>query len=430
MGVIVSAGDTDDGVPEGYSPSDVGVIPDEWVVVPLSGLLDLRNGVNAEKRAYGRGIRFINVLEVITNSHLRADDVPGRVSLSRAAIEAYSVRRGDVVFNRTSETQEEVGLAAAYEDDERVVFGGFVIRGRPKTTSIDVEYSGYGLRAGAVREQIIKRGQGAIRANIGQADLRQVLVPLPPLAEQRAIATALADTDRLLERLDRLIVKRRGVLEGAMQELLTGRIRLPGFVDRWRRRAIGDIATIVMGGTPSTGTKAFWGGGISWCTPTDITRDGGKYLKFTERTLSAEGLAASSAQLLPAGALLLCTRATIGALKIAAFPVATNQGFKSLICKPDASNEFLYYALLTLKDALIRRGVGSTFLEVSRRDVATIELQLPEKDEQEVIAGALSDLEDSIHALERYREKICALKQAMTQCLLSGRVRLTAKEIS
>lgn len=426
--IVSAAHTTESELPEGYKPSDVGVIPDDWEVVPLSDLLDFRNGVNADKSAYGQGIRFINVLEVITNSHLRADDVPGRVSLSKAAISAYAVRRGDLVFNRTSETQEEVGLAAVYQDDEPLVFGGFVIRGRPLTPSIDVAYSGYGLRAASVREQIIRRGQGAIRANIGQADLRQVLVPLPPLAEQGAIAAALSDMDRLLGALDRLVVKRRGVLEGAMHELLTGRTRLPGFSDKWTSRAMGDIASIVMGGTPSTDIRAFWGGGIPWCTPTDITRDGGKYLEATERTLTVQGLAASSAQLLPAGALLLCTRATIGALKIAASPVATNQGFKSLICNPDVSNEFVYYRLLTLKNELIERGVGSTFLEVSKRDVAAIELQLPEKAEQEAIASALSDLDDSIRALERHRKKVQAVRQAMLQHLLSGRSRLASQE--
>jgi type I restriction enzyme, S subunit len=428
MSVIVEEAGASDRIAEGYRSSDVGVIPEEWTVVPLSSLLDFRNGVNADKNAYGHGIRFINVLEVITKSHLRADDVPGRVSLSQDEIDAYLIHRGDVLFNRTSETQDEVGFAAVYEDDEPVVFGGFVIRGRPKTSSIDMKYLGYCLRAGAVREQIIKRGQGAIRANIGQGDLRHVLVPLPPPTEQRAIASALADTDRLLERLDRLIVKRRGVLDGAIDDLLSGRIQLPGFEDKRTVRAIGDIATIVMGGTPSTGVKAYWGGGIPWCTPTDITRDRGKYLEYTERTLTSEGLAASSAQLLPAGALLLCTRATIGAVKIAAFPVATNQGFKSLICAPDVSNEFFYYALLRLKEALIRRGVGSTFLEVSRPDVATIELRLPEKDEQVAIARVLSDVDDAIRALERYRQKVYALKQAMRQGLFSGRMRLTATE--
>ncbi|MGN6107634.1 MAG: hypothetical protein ACTHU0_21170 [Kofleriaceae bacterium] len=115
----------------GYRQSDLGVLPNEWELVPFSKLLEFRNGINADKAAYGTGVRFINVLEVITRSHLRASDIPGRISLPVRTLASYQVRRGDVLFNRTSETQEEVGLAAVYSDDEEVVFGGFNLRVGP-----------------------------------------------------------------------------------------------------------------------------------------------------------------------------------------------------------------------------------------------------------------------------------------------------------
>jgi len=143
----------------GYKQTEVGVIPDDWEQVQFSNMFEFRNGVNAEKDGYGKGI-------------------PGRVSLTRSDIASYAVRYGDLLFNRTSETQEEVGLSSVYLDNDTVVFGGFVIRGRPLVDSIDPIYSGYALRAPAIRAQIIARGQGAIRANVGQADLRNVLAPL------------------------------------------------------------------------------------------------------------------------------------------------------------------------------------------------------------------------------------------------------------
>src|SRR5205807_549742 len=90
---------------------------------------------------------------------------------------SYAVRRGDVLFNRTSETDAELGLAATYLGTERVVFGGFVIRGRPTDNRFDPRYSGYALRAPAIRSQIIRMGQGAIRANIGQQNLKLVIAP-------------------------------------------------------------------------------------------------------------------------------------------------------------------------------------------------------------------------------------------------------------
>jgi type I restriction enzyme S subunit len=198
-----------------------------WETLSLFALFDFRNGVNAEKSAYGAGTRFINVLEVITRSHLKAHHAPGRIALGRVRQESYRVRYGDVLFNRTSETQEEVGLAAVYEDDEDVVFGGFVIRARPKPDAdLNHRFCGYALRAPRVRQQIIARGQGAIRANIGQSDLRKVMMSRPSRAEQTAIAAVLSDMDAELAALEARRDKTRLLKQGMMQQLLIGRTRL------------------------------------------------------------------------------------------------------------------------------------------------------------------------------------------------------------
>ncbi len=210
----------------GYKQTEVGMIPKDWKTARFSEFMEFQNGVNADKSSYGTGIRFINVLEVITRSHLHAQDIPGRVELSKSRATAYTVRRGDIVFNRTSETQEEVGLSAVYVCDESVVFGGFVIRGRPKDERLHSIYAGYGLRAPLIRKQITARGQGAIRANIGQADLTKVLVPLPDKAEQAAIAAILSDMDTEIAALEAKLAKAHQLKQGMMQELLTGRIRL------------------------------------------------------------------------------------------------------------------------------------------------------------------------------------------------------------
>ena len=228
------------GVPEGQVPPD-------WSLVPLGALCSFTNGVNAERGAYGSGVPFANVLEVITHTHLRAADIPGRVNLRKSEIDAFSVRRGDVLFNRTSETQEEVGLSAVYDDDEIIVFGGFVIRGRLVDASMDPTYVGYGLRALSVRAQIVAQGQGAIRANIGQGNLSRVLVPVPPLAEQRAIAEALSDVDALLGALEALIAKKRAIKRAAMQQLLTGKTRRPGFSGEWKTKRLGEVLKFQVG---------------------------------------------------------------------------------------------------------------------------------------------------------------------------------------
>lgn len=192
----------------------------------------------------------------------------------------------------------------------------------------------------------------------------------------------------------------------------------------WATTTLGEIVDIKNGATPSTRISANWDGSIPWCTPTDITNAPGKYLTETARSITEKGLASCGASLLPAGALLLCSRATIGEIKIASSPVCTNQGFKSLVCTEQAHNEFLYYFILTLKPRLVQQAIGSTFLEIGKHALASMEVRLPALKEQRAIAEALSDVDGLIESLESLIAKKQAVKTAAMQQLLTGKTRL------
>lgn len=186
----------------------------------------------------------------------------------------------------------------------------------------------------------------------------------------------------------------------------------------WRVMQLGELTAIVSGGTPKTSEPLYWNGPIRWCTPTDITGCRSKYLIETERTISIDGLANCSAQLLPPGALLLCSRATIGEVRISSHEICTNQGFKALICKQGVSNEFLYYKILTMKSQMVERAIGSTFLEISKKATASLTLALPLPQEQAVIAEALGNADALIESLEQLITKKRQLKQGAMQELL------------
>ena len=309
--------------------------------------------------------------------------------------------------------------------DEIYAIGRGVAAIRAKADN-DTKYLSYQVISGV--SDILAAATGSTFPSVDGASFRKIRVSLPPPIEQRAIAEALSDVDGLLTALEKLIAKKRAIKQAAMQQLLTGKTRLPGFSGEWEMTTLGEVADIRSGATPSTQIGAYWNGPIPWCTPTDITATPGKYLLATERSVTAAGLASCAASLLPVGTLLLCSRATIGEIKIATSPVCTNQGFKSLVCKDDVSNEFLYYLLLTLKPQMIERAIGSTFLEIGKRDVASIELSVPTHTEQRAIAAVLSDIDDEIVALEQRRNKTRAIKQGMMQQLLTGRIRLVQPE--
>ncbi|MCO5977034.1 restriction endonuclease subunit S [Ideonella oryzae] len=271
------------------------------------------------------------------------------------------------------------------------------------------------------------RGSSGSMVKIDRAILEAFPVLAPNVEEeQRAIAEVLSDANNLIDSLEQLLTKKRQIKQGAMQELLTGKRRLPGFTGKWTECNLAVLAEIRSGGTPSTRQSEFWDGDIPWCTPTDITAlAGGKYISQTTRTLSEKGQKASSAELLPAGTVVMTSRATIGECAIASVPLTTNQGFKNLVPYAGTSGEFLYYLIGTQKQALLALCSGSTFLEIGKRQLAEFLVRAPvEFEEQKAIAQVLSDMDAEITALEARLTKARALKQAMAQALLTGRIRL------
>ena len=402
----------------GYKQTEVGVIPEDWGIAPFADLLEFRNGVNADKRAYGRGLPFINVLEVITKGHLKASDIPGRISISKNAADSFSVRQGDMVFNRSSETPEEVGLSAVYLDDIPAVFGGFVIRGQFKSDAVDPVYSGYAFRAPAIRAQIVSRGQGAIRANIGQSDLKQVNAPLPPLPEQRAIATALSDVDALLTKLDQLIAKKQGLKQAAMQQLLTGQTRLPGFSGEWAVKRFGEIAT------PRKDRIDPRRAGVQeFCVELEHIEQGSGRLIGSGSTGEESSLkSVFHAEDVLFGKL----RAYLRKYWLADRRGVCSTEIWALMANRSLVSPNFLFQLVTVNQFIDTASTAyGTHMPRSDWNVVTnYEVNIPQQDEQTAIATVLSDMDAELAALEARRDKTRALKQGMMQVLLTGRIRL------
>lgn len=192
----------------------------------------------------------------------------------------------------------------------------------------------------------------------------------------------------------------------------------------WEQVTLGRCADIIGGGTPSTGVSSFWNGNIPWCTPTDITKANNKYIKKTERAISNVGIQESAAVLLPPGTILLCTRATIGAMCISKIPIATNQGFKNFVCYSNIDIDFMYYTLQTKVKIMYSLAIGSTFLEISKQALTNIIILRPPLSEQRRIAEVLSDTDAYISSLKKLITKKEAVKQGVMQELLTGKKRL------
>lgn len=389
----------------GYKQTEVGVIPERWAVMSFQHLLDFRNGINADKGAYGKGLPFVNVLEVITKGHLKASDITGRVTIAKSVAEVFSVRRGDMVFNRSSETPEEVGLSSVYLDTQPAVFGGFVIRGQFRNDLVDPIYSGYAFRAPAIRKQIVARGQGAIRANIGQADLKQVVAPIPPMPEQCAIANALSDVDALLAKIDQLIAKKRDLKQAAMQQLLTGQTRLPGFSGEWEVKRLGDLLSYEQP-TPYLVRSAEYDAGNS--VPV-LTAGKTFILGYTNET---DGVYSSPP-------VIIFDDFTTASKFVDFHFKAKSSAMKILKAREGRAHIRFAFERMQIIDFQLGDHKRYWISEYSKLPIET-----PSLVEQTAIATVLSDMDAELAALEARRDKTRALKQGMMQALLTGRIRL------
>lgn len=182
----------------------------------------------------------------------------------------------------------------------------------------------------------------------------------------------------------------------------------------WTTAALGDVCEIVSGATPRTSEKKFWNGNILWTTPKDLSDLEGPYIETPPRTITEEGLKSCAASLLPKNSVLLSSRAPIGLVAINTVPMATNQGFKSLVPNSrKVDSKFLFHWLKSKTSFLQGLGNGATFKEISKTIVERIEIPLPPLDEQRRIAAILDKADD----LRRKRKRALELLDGLTQSI-------------
>ena len=398
----------------GYKQSDVGVIPDDWDAKPLGEIGDSLIGLTyrpSEVRAYGTLVlRSSNV----QNGALCFDD---NVFVDTDIPDRIMVRPGDILVCVRNGSRDLIGKSALI--DERAVgmtFGAFMAVFRSEHGKL----LHHAFQSGIFKKQINEH-LGATINQITNKSLNSFKVPLPPTDEERTeIANALSDVDALLATLDQVIAKKRDLKQAAMQQLLTGKTRLPGFSGEWAVKLVKDFGEIVTGGTPSTDNKEFWGEGYPWITPTDISTE--RDMITSERTITNEGLRAI--RLLPANTVLVTCIASIGKNAILRSVGGCNQQINAIIPNDDNCAEFIYYVIEANKQYLLSNAGTTATAIVSKATFSELEFLVPAKPEQTAIACVLSDMDAELSALEARREKTRNIKQAMMQELLTGKTRL------
>lgn len=293
-----------------------------------------------------------------------------------------------------------------------------IIKFRTKVANLDPRYLKHYLSSVEFKNQTESMATGSVLRHYGPSHLRKVKIVIPDLVDQKKAAAILDSIDQKIE-LNRRINE---TLEKIGQTLFKHYFITNPERKNWEKRKIGKFIEICGGGTPSTKNPVLWNGDVSWTSPRDLTGKSDTFLFETGNKITQAGLNSISSKLLPAGTLLLSSRAPIGYLVFAGVPMAINQGYIAFSSGKYLNNEFMYFWLKRNMDIVKNAANGSTFMEISKgtfRNLATI---IPP---QKLVAGFSKDTTTLFEKMKNNQLETVALVQlrdSLLPRLISGKI--------
>lgn len=320
---------------------------DSWTLIPIKKMLRFQNGINADSTKYGKGIKYISVSDILNNQYITYDCIKGLIDIDEKTFNKFIVEYGDILFQRSSETFEDIGRANVYLDKEHsATFGGFVIRGK-KISDYNPLFFRYLLCTHNARKQTVRMGAGAQHYNIGQEGLEKICLYFPCLQEQQKISDFLSAIDNKIAAQNKIISKYETLIKGISCDYFS---KQPNHIAKLKDLIIKGKA----GGTPSSTVAEYYNGDIPFLSISDMTKQG-KYVEFTEKHISENGLANSSAWIVPSNSLILSMYASVGLVCINKVPLATSQAMFSMVLKDCNMLDYIYYYLNFFRETQIHR---------------------------------------------------------------------------
>ena len=403
-------------VKPGFKQTGAGVFPEDWEEQHLSSLVTTgpKNGYSGRSSKGARGTPTLSLGATTSGALVLNDDTVKRLEETIDPNSELFLQSGDVLVQR-SNTLDLVGTTAVFEGPSGVyVYPDLMMRIRFRENATAHWFWRYANSPSGRRFfMAVAAGSSGSMPKISGDRLRQMLVPVPPFFEQRAIATALNDVDALLGGLERLIAKKRDLKQAAMQQLLTGQTRLPGFSESWVTVQLGDISHIKTGGRNH-----------------EDKEDGGRF-PFFVRSERVERIDSFSYD---CEAIIVPGEGNIGSvLHYVSGRFDLHQRVYKVSDFPECIHgKFIYLAMAYgFGRHAMRNTVKATVDSLRLPTFLSFELVVPSTIcEQHAIATVLSDMDAEIAALEARRAKTRDLKQAMMQELLTGRTRLVQREVT
>jgi type I restriction enzyme S subunit len=423
-------------VKPGYKQTEVGVIPEEWEVARIADIADVKTGPFGSalhERDYVHDGTPIITVEHLGELGVTTNNLPLVSDADRHRLRSYSLDIDDIVFSRVGSVDRN---ALIRETEAGWLFSGRLLRVRPSKMRACSPYLSYQFHGESFKQRVRDVAVGQTMASLNTTILRNVKVVLPILPEQRAIAEALGDVDALIGGLEQLIAKKRDLKQAAMQQLLTGQTRLPGFSGEWEVKSIGELAggdeNIVDGPFGSDLKNSdYTPTGVPVLQGLNITGD--RFIWKAIRFISDKkgtALFRSNAQI---GDLLTVKIGSVGFSAIIEhlnghqFAIIPANLLRVRFRNTRSDPRFVYYALTSTRGKRALRDLAANTAQpaLSLAGFRRLPVAVPScVEEQTAITLVLSDVDSEIEALEQRLAKTRALKQGMMQELLTGKTRL------
>lgn len=401
------------------------MVNNAWKTVTLSSIGTFQKGSGISRAESNSGalpaVRY-GELYTVHNNYVRK--YTSHIS-HEVASKALRVHCGDILFACSGETKEDIAKCAAIIDDSEVYAGGDIIVLSP-TTKVDPIFLGFVLNTQDVIQQRAQKAQGDAIVHISTDSIKSIEIAMPEYSEQVKIAKALYDIDTLIVNLEKLIAKKKAIKQGAMQELLTGKRRLPGFGGAWETVKLGDHCVVLRGGSPRP-IQAYLTSspqGANWIKIGDV-REGDKYITATAERIIEAGISRSREVF--AGDFILSNSMSFGRPYILKINGCIHDGWLVIQNYQDSfDQQYLYYVLGSdmVKAQYISMAAGSSVQNLNKEKVGNVMLHKPDIEEQHSIAAILSDMDEEISKYEHQLRKYKGVKQGMMSELLTGRIRL------
>lgn len=395
-------------VKPGYKQTEIGVIPEDWEIVPLSSCCDVRDGTHESPKYHSNGIPLVTSKNIV-DGKLDLKDVSFISELDADMIDARSkVDTGDLLLSMIG----TVGNVTKVDVADRFCIKNVALI---KPRQVTGDYLLHLLRSDYFSMTIQSKLAGGIQKFISLGMLRSLYISIMSDHEQNKISETLSDIDLLITTLEKLIEKKKLIKQGVMQELLTGKRRLPGFRREWETKRLGDVSVVIMGQSPDSKYYNTDSKGIPLIQGNADIQNGKSVSRIWTKSITKE---------CQKGAILITVRAPVGSVGISSSRACLGRGVCAV--QPYSVNErYLYWQLKFSEDKWNESQQGSTFTSVNSNQIKDFCILCPTSfDEQAAIADVIEDIEIEIDLHIKQLNKQILLKQATMQELLTGRIRL------